>query len=160
MYRVVFAVSCLALFIAAILAAGCGSSSNTTQMAIVNLRLSDPPTCAAPSGPYSHVFVTVTDVKIHTSDNAGANDSGFIDLTPNLKNNPQQVDLLAQASTECFLATLGSTIQIPAGTFQQIRVFLAPDGTSITNNQCASAPGNVANCVVLTSNGIVNDLQL
>ncbi len=160
MHRVVFTVSCLALFIAAILAAGCGSSSNTTQMGIVNLRISDPPTCSAPRGPYRHVFVTVTDVKIHTSSDAGANDSGFTDLTPNLKNNPQQVDLLAQASTECFLATLGSTIQIPSGTFQQIRVFLAADGTSIANNQCASAPGNVANCVVLTSDGSVHDLQL
>lgn len=160
MYRFVLAVSCLALLIAAILAAGCGSSTNTTQMGTVNLTVSDPPTCSAPSGPYSHVFVTVTDVKIHTSSNAGPNDSGFIDLTPNLKNSPQQVDLLAQASTECFLATLGSKIEIPAGTFQQIRVFLAPDGTSIGENRCASAPGNVANCVVLTSDGSVHDLQL
>jgi len=37
----------------------------------VNLSLSDPPTCSAPSGPYSHIFVTVTDVKIHTSGCAG-----------------------------------------------------------------------------------------
>src|SRR5260370_42618248 len=129
-------------------------------MGIVNLRISGPATCSAPSGPYRHVFVTVTDVQIHTSSDAGANDSGFTDLTPNLKNNPQQVDLLAQASTECFLATLGSTIQIPSGTFQQIRVFLAADGTSIANNQCASEPRNVANCVVLTSDGSFHDLQL
>jgi Domain of unknown function (DUF4382) len=161
MYRFVLTASCTAVLIAAFLAAGCGSSSsNGTQPGIVNLTVSDPPTCAAPSGPFSHVFVTVTDVKIHTSSSAGANDSGFIDLTPNLKNNPQQVDLLAQASTECFLATLGPKIEIPAGSYQQIRVFLALDGASITNNQCASAPGNTANCVVLTSDGSVHGLQL
>src|SRR5215472_18449512 len=158
MKRYFLMASCMALLVAAIIAAGCGGS-NSSQPGLLNLSVSDPPTCSAPSGPYSHVFVTVTDVKIHTSASAGANDSGFIDLTPNLKNNPQQVDLLAQASTECFLATLGSKVTIPAGTYQQIRVFLAPDGTSVANNQCASA-GNVANCVVLASNGSVHDLIL
>jgi len=160
MYRFALTASCVAVLLAAFLAAGCGSSTNGTQPGIVNLTVSDPPTCAAPSGPYSHVFVTITDVKIHTDSAAGANASGFIDLTPNLNNNPLQVDLLAQGSAECFLATLGSKIEIPAGSFQQIRIFLAPDGTSITNNQCASAPGNAANCVVLTSDGSVHDLQL
>src|SRR6266581_8469384 len=101
-------------------------NSSSSQTGFVNTSVSDPPTCSAPSGPYSHVFVTVTDVKIHTSANAGSNDSGWIDLTPNLQNSPQQVDLLAQASTECFLAMLGSKTEIQAGSYQQIRVFLAP----------------------------------
>jgi hypothetical protein len=126
----------------------------------VNTSVSDPPTCSAPSGPYSHVFVTVTDVKIHSSSNAGANDSGWIDLTPDLKNSPKQVDLLAQASTECFLAMLGSKKEIQAGTYQQIRVFLAPDNTSISANQCSSAPGNPANCVALAADNSVHALQL
>src|SRR5215469_14517243 len=136
MCRYFLIVSCSALLVVAILAAGCSNGSSGNQPGFVNLSISDPPTCAAPSGPYSHVFVTVTDVKIHTSANAGPNDPGFVDLTPNLKNNPQQVDLLAQGSTECFLAMLGSKVELQAGTFQQIRVFLAPDGTSISNNHC------------------------
>src|SRR5215472_11156915 len=156
MKRYFLMASCMALLVAAIIAAGCGGS-NSSQPGLLNLSVSDPPTCSAPSGPYSHVFVTVTDVKIHTNANAGPNDAGFVDLTPNLKNNPQQVDLLAQASTECFLAMLGSKVEIPAGTYQQIRVFLAPDGTTISNNQCT---GNAANCVVLTSDGSVHDLRL
>jgi len=49
-----------------------------------------------------------TDVTINASSSAGDNDSGWIDLTPSLKNSPQQVDLLAAASNQCFLATLGS----------------------------------------------------
>jgi hypothetical protein len=104
--------------------------------------------------------VTVTDVKIHANATAGPNDSGWIDLTPNLQNNPQQVDLLAQASTECFLAMLGSKTEIQAGRYQQIRVFLAPDNTSIANNQCSAAPGNMANCVVLAANNTVQPLTL
>jgi hypothetical protein len=158
MYRYLLIVACSALFVAGIIVAGCGGgSSSSTQSAFVNLSVSDPPTCSAPNGPYSHVFVTVTDVKIHTNANAGPNDSGFVDLTPNLKNTPKQVDLLAQASTECFLAMLGSKLEIPAGTFQQIRIFLAPDGTTIEGNQCT---GNAANCVVLTKDGSVHDLKL
>ena len=143
--------------------AGCsggGSTSPSSPTGFVNTSVSDPPTCSAPSGPYSHVFVTVTDVKIHSSSDAGANDSGWIDLVPDLKNSPKQVDLLAQASTECFLAMLGSKKEIQAGTYQQIRVFLAPDNTSISSNQCSSVPGNPANCVVLAADNSVHALQL
>jgi Domain of unknown function (DUF4382) len=139
----------------------CGGGGNTpSQTGFVNTSTSDPPTCSAPSGPYSHVFVTVTDVKIHSSANAGSNDSGWIDLTPNLKNTPKQVDLLSQASTECFLAMLGSKTEIQAGSYQQIRVFLAPDNTTISGNQCSSAPGNPANCVVLAADSSVHALKL
>src|SRR5215470_11502276 len=155
MYRYLLIVAGSALIVAGLMA-GCGGGSSSNQPALVNLSVSDPPTCSAPNGPFSHVFVTVTDVKIHTSANAGPNDSGFIDLTPNLKNSPQQVDLLAQASTECFLAMLGSKTEIQPGTYQQVRVFLAPDNASIaTSNRCSAAPGNPANCIVLaTNNGI------
>src|SRR5579864_4718577 len=88
---------------------GCGSSNSTTNanMAGVNVTISDPSTCSAPQGPFSHVFVTITDVQISSSSTAGANDSSFVDLTPSLKQNPMQVDLLAQANNQCFLATLG-----------------------------------------------------
>src|SRR5712692_2622556 len=139
---------------------GCSGGGSSSPTGFVNASVSDPPTCSAPSGPYSHVFVTVTDVKIHASANAGSNDSGWIDLTPDLKNSPKQLDLLAQASTECFLAMLGSKKEIQAGTYQQIRVFLSPDNTSIPANQCSSGPGNPANCVVLAADNSVHALQL
>jgi hypothetical protein len=84
-------------------------------------------------------------------------DSGRVDLTPNL---PQQVDLLSQASTECFLAMLGSKTEIQAGSYQQIRVFLAPDNTTISGNKCSSAPGNPANCLVLAVDSSVQALKL
>jgi len=139
---------------------GCSGGGSSSPTGFVNTSVSDPPTCSAPSGPYSHVFVTVTDVKIHSSSNAGASDPGWIDLAPNLKNGPQQVDLLSQASTECFLAMLGSKTEIQAGSYQQIRVFLAPDNTSISASQCSSAPGNPANCVVLAADNSVHALKL
>jgi hypothetical protein len=142
-------------------ALGCGGGSNSQPSSgFVNSSLSDPATCSAPSGPYSHVFVTVTDVKIHASSMAGGNDPGWIDLAPNLKNSPQQIDLLAQGSPECFLAMLGSKTEIQAGSYQQIRVFLTPDSTSIAGNQCTAAPGSPSNCVVLSSDGSVHALKL
>jgi hypothetical protein len=107
--------------------------------------LGDPPTCSSSTGGiYSHVYVTISDVKIHQSSSAGPNDSGWVDLTPTLASAPQQVDLLALGGNNCFLATLGSTTEIPAGTYQQIRIILAPNSATVANNQC----GNSANCVV------------
>jgi hypothetical protein len=56
------------------------------------------------------------------------------------------VDLLGVA-TQCFLANLGS-IGIQPGTYEQIRVLLADNGTSVSGNKC----GATTNCVMLTSN--------
>lgn len=129
----------------------CGSSNSATMnanSAMVNVMVSDPATCSGPQGSISHVFVTITDVQINSSSSAGPNDSGWIDLTPNLKQNPMQVDLLAQANSQCFLATLGSNTEIQPGTFQQIRIILAANNTSVSGNQC----GSTVNCVMLSSN--------
>jgi hypothetical protein len=89
--------------------------------------------------------VTITDVTIHQSANASDNDSGWVDLTPNLHNNPAQVDLLGVAN-QCFLAMLGST-GIQPGTYQQIRILLADDNISVPGNKC----GSTNNCLMLTS---------
>jgi Domain of unknown function (DUF4382) len=121
------------------------SCSGGSKPGTVNTSISDPPTCAAPQGPYRHVYVTVNDVLIHQSANASANDAGWIHLAPGLKDNPLQVDLLGVAN-QCFLAMLGSA-EIEPGTYQQIRVVLAPNNASVNNNKC----GNVANCLMLTS---------
>ena len=122
----------------------CGGGVRS-QPATVNVSLSDPATCAAPQGAFRHIYVTVTDVKIHQSGSASASDSGWLDLAPGLKNNPVQVDLLGVAN-QCFLAMLGSA-EIEAGHYQQIRVILAHNSVSVNGNKCGSA----ANCVMLTS---------
>lgn len=146
------AVSCLIATVVVVLSAfflsSCGSNSTMSpKAATVNVMLSDPATCSGPQGSISHVFVTITDVQIHSSASAGPNDPGWIDLTPNLKQSPMQVDLLGQANNQCFLATLGSTTEIQPGTFQQIRIFLAANNASVSGNKC----GSTANCVMLSS---------
>ncbi len=138
------------ILVGGLFVAGCGSSNTSmnSNAAMVNVMVSDPATCSGPQGSISHVFVTITDVEIHASASAGPNDAGWIDLTPNLKQNPMQVDLLGQANNQCFLATLGSTMEIQPGTFQQIRIFLAANNVVVSGNKC----GSTANCVMSSSN--------
>src|SRR6266851_6713238 len=128
---------------------GCSSSTSTKSSfpAMVNVTVSDPATCSAPQGAFSHIYVTITDVQINASASAGDSDPGWIDLTPSLQQNPQQVDLLGQANNQCFLAMLGSTSELQPGSYQQIRIVLASNSTSVNSNQC----GSTANCVMLTS---------
>jgi hypothetical protein len=139
--RSILFVSLVTIIACAIVLIGCGGG----QPGTVNVSMSDPATCAAPSGPYRHVYVTVTDVLIHQSASASANDSGWQDLTPKLKDNPVQVDLLGVAN-QCLLATLGSA-GIEPGHYQQVRVILAANNVSVANNKC----GDVANCITLTN---------
>src|SRR5215469_10451220 len=128
--------------------AACGSSNGSPQTAsaaTTTITISDPATCSSDTGgPFSHVFVTVTDIVINASASAADNDSSWIDLTPSLKNSPKQIDLLGQANNQCFLASLGSTTELQAGSYQQIRVFLADNSTTFSGNNCVGA----ANCVV------------
>ncbi len=146
-----------ALLISACSGSGSNSASSTaSSMGMVSTSLSDPATCAAPDGQFSHVYVTITDVQANTSATASSSDNGWVDLTPNLSNAPKQVDLLGQANNQCFLASLGDNVQLQAGSYQQIRLILANNSLSLSGNACGSA----ANCVVLTSDGSVHALQL
>ena len=111
---------------------------------MVTVTVSDPATCSSSAaGPYSHVWVTITDVQIHTSATAPDNDPNWVDLTPSLKNSPQQVDLLAAASNQCFLATLGSNLALQPGTYQQIRVILA-DNAAVRRTTTAAPRERIA----------------
>lgn len=140
--------------------AACGGSSGSAQpasAATTMLTISDPATCSSGTGgPFSHVYVVVTDVQINSSASAGDNDSTWIDLTPGLKNNPQQIDLLGQANNQCFLASLGSTTELQAGSYQQIRVMLAANNATISGDKC----NGTANCVVLAADNSIHTLQL
>ena len=150
------------LFLAGIVAVACGGSSSTTTATTggttgtANVMLSDPATCAGPSGPFSHVYVTITDVQANISSSAGDNDSGWTDLTPGLSSAPKQIDLLGQANNQCFLATLGATQQLQAGTYQQIRLILADNSATLSNNIC----GKSTNCVQLGSDSSMHELLL
>ncbi len=154
----IFAISGLVLAGISIAAcSGGGSSAPTTPaMATASVMLSDPATCSGPTGPFAHVFVTITDVQANVSSSAGDGDSGWTDLTPSLSSQPKQVDLLGQANNQCFLATLGDAQQLQAGDYQQIRLILADNSATVANNACS----NSTNCVILSADNSVHTLLL
>lgn len=158
---IVIATALVLLTLGLFVACSSGSNSNpSNNTGTVNISISDPPTCAAPNGPYAHVWVAVKDVKIHQSASAGPNDAGWVDLTPDLSTAPQQIDLLGIANNTCFLAMLGSKVELQAGTYQQIRVFLgdASIASSLSNNNCKDGTG--VNCVQMTADNSFHILNL
>ncbi|HEV2276455.1 MAG TPA: DUF4382 domain-containing protein [Acidobacteriaceae bacterium] len=147
------------LLLAGLLIAACGgsgSSVTTTGTTTATVMLSDPATCSGPTGPFAHVYVTITDVQANVSATAASTDSGWQDLTPGLSSQPKQIDLLGQANNQCFLATLGDTSQLQAGNYQQIRMILADNSATVANNACNGS----SNCVVLSSDNSVHTLLL
>ena len=124
----------------------------------LSVVVSDPATCsAAANGPYSHIYVSISDVKASPNANAVPGDSSFVDLTPGLATSPKQVDLLGTPN-QCFVATLVTGASLAAGSYQQMLVTLAKDGTTVASNQC----GSFANCIMLASDpaNTPHDIQL
>ena len=155
-----------ALFLAAAFCAaflvscgGGGSPSSTTtttgfSSGTLNTSLSDPPTCTTQ---FSHVYVTIAKVRVHTSDSADPNANGWSDVV-DLTATPKQVDLLNLENSQCLLNQLGSK-SLQTGKYQQIRVILlannatgvtvTPLGSDTPSNACgSSATVGPFNCVV------------
>src|SRR6266705_4732070 len=141
----------------------CSGVNNTMQSpntGTVNVSLSDPPSCMPPTGHFTHVFITVQSVEVHTSATAGDSSAGWQELAPQLASAPQQIDLFSQANTNCVLAQLGSA-SLPVGSLQQIRLVLlsnrpAAGAATPSPNACA---GHGFNCVVL-DDGSIHEIML
>ena len=101
---------------AVLVACGGGGGSSTGTM---QLSLTDAAACG-----YDHVYVTVEKVRVHKSDTAGESDAGWEEMavTP-----AKQVDLLML--TNGTLEPLGQ-MQLPAGTYTQMRLVLASNGAA------------------------------
>lgn len=128
------------------------------QQSQVSVVISDPAACRAPNGTFQHIYVTVADVQGSTDPNAPAGDRSFVNLTPGLATAPKQVDLLGQASSHCFLASLGALSSVDAGDYRQLRIVLVADSaaSTIAHNACGAS---FANCVVNSDNGL-HDLHI
>ena len=145
----------LSLFLSA--CGGEGPARFFTAGGGITLTVSDPATCSqAAGGPYSHIYVSISDVQASPEANAAPGASSFVDLTPDLRKAPRLVNLLGTPK-QCFVATLGANLSLPAATYQQFRVFLAPDSSS---GPSASPCGNFANCVTLASDPLNTALHL
>jgi hypothetical protein len=146
----------LTLFCFAVLAVviSCSTGSTTSSgsgLGSATVSLSDPPSCAAPSGNFKHVYITIRSVQAHLSPSASDSTPGWQELATQLNTQPMQVDLLnLPQNGACLLAQLGSTSSLPVGDYQQIRLLLlanaAPTGPVPSTNACSSL-GQVFNCV-------------
>src|SRR3954466_4780556 len=90
--------------------------SKQTGTGTVNVALNDPATCAAPQGPYSHVYLTIADVRANTSATALPTDPGWVDLTPNLSATPVQIDLIGNGALQCTLPLISTGVQVVPAT--------------------------------------------
>ena len=106
-------------------ACGGGSSSGTSQ-SMANVSIMDAP------GDYNHVYVTIAAVWFHTSTLAGPDDSGWLKYPLSA---PITVDLLSLENGTMLQAFGGLTL--PAGDYQQIRVFLVDNQASLTASAAA-----------------------
>ena len=136
------------------------TSKQTYSTGMIQVSLSDPPSCMPPNGQFAHVFITVRSVQVHTSATADDSTPGWQEIAPQLASAPLQIDLFSAPQTNCILLQLGSA-SLPVGSYQQIRLLLLSNtpGASAAvpaNNACA---GNGFNCVVLDDNS-VHELQL
>lgn len=140
------------------------ADSGTSGTVTVHMSNASRNSAACKATGVSHLWVTVSDVQGHQS---GKGAAGWHDLTPNLTNSNTsvQIDLLADApgsegseppfiSSDCVLTTLDqNTTGLPAGRFQQLRLFLVPNSGSLApsnTNACSSLGTTVFDCVQLS----------
>lgn len=113
------AASALALPLLLAACGGGGSGSDDAGAGTLRVSLTDAPACG-----YDSVHVTVEKLRVHRSASAAEGDAGWAEvvLTP-----PRRIDLLTL--TNGVLEPLGQTA-LPAGTYTQMRLVLAPNGSS------------------------------
>jgi Domain of unknown function (DUF4382) len=109
----------LAAAASATLIAACGGGGSSDGIGTLRLALTDAPACG-----YDNVWVTVEKVRVHRSDSAGENDSGWSEV---VLASPQRIDLLEYTNGN--VLPLGET-QLPAGTYTQMRLVLAANGNA------------------------------
>jgi hypothetical protein len=96
----------VSLLLAACSLAACGARTNVSATSNVTAQ-------------YSHVWVTVRDVKFNIRATAGAGDSSWLDFP---LTTPQTIDLATV--TNGALALFGSALKIPTGTYAQMQLLL------------------------------------
>ncbi|HTT11891.1 MAG TPA: DUF4382 domain-containing protein [Burkholderiaceae bacterium] len=108
-------------------ACGSGGSSGSTSpapMGTVNVAVTD-----APTKDFDHVWVTVSEIRFHTSIDANTGDPGWLKFP---LTTPVTLDLAALDNGA--LSAVFNGLSLPAGTYQQIRLLLVADTDPLSNS--------------------------
>ncbi|HEX7156244.1 MAG TPA: DUF4382 domain-containing protein [Burkholderiaceae bacterium] len=124
--KIFLALSALAAA-AGLAACGGGGSSGTMASGMVNVSVTD-----APTADFDHVWVTIAEIRFHTSNAVAANDPGWLKFPLAA---PITVDLAALNNGS--LQSVFAGITLPVGTYQQIRLLLVPDTSPLAASAVA-----------------------
>jgi Domain of unknown function (DUF4382) len=154
-FRPAFAATAAAALLAACGGGGSSSSDSpsTPDQGTLRVRLTDAPACG-----YDNAWVTVTGVRVHVSDAADPDgEGGWVDIP--LAAGPQRVDLLTL--TNGTLLPLGET-ELPAGTYRQMRLMLAPNTAAepLANAVNPSGNGDADITALTTPSGVQSGLKM
>ena len=103
-------------------------------------------TCT-PSARVEHVYLTLRGVQLHPSAIAERNSPDWVEIAPQLAEEPRQIDLIGSSEPEI----LAENAAIPAGSYGQVRLEFLPDapavgGHSLGVGECRAVRQN---CIVL-----------
>jgi len=118
----------LAALLALSACGGGGGGSAATPTGTAAVQVTD-----APSKDFDHVWVTISELRFHTSNAVAANDPGWLKFP---LATPITVDLAAL--TNGALASAFSGVTLPVGTYQQIRMILVPDNANLAASALAA----------------------
>ena len=142
------AAACAAATLLLAACGGGGGDAGSSGMGTLRASLTDAPSCG-----YDAVNVTIDRVRVHQSASAGETDSGWSEV---VVSPAKRVDLLTL--TNGVLEALGQT-QLPAGTYTQVRLVLAPNDAA---NPLANAvtPTGGAETALTTPSGTQTGVKL
>ncbi|SPE31729.1 conserved exported hypothetical protein [Burkholderiales bacterium] len=109
--------------------AGCGGGNSsgggsTTPTGTVNVQVTD-----APTKDFDHVWVTIQEIRFHTSNAVAADDPGWLKYP---LATPVTVDLAALNNGS--LAPVFDGLTLPVATYQQIRLVLVSDAANLSSS--------------------------
>lgn len=141
------------------LVVGCGSGGDgggtIAQPGTVSVSITDAPACG-----YDQVNITVSKVRIHKSNNASDNSSGWTDITLNPPKKINLLDLNDPTQPNFALLTLGET-PLAAGHYTQLRLVLVPNnGNSSPPNNSIVLSGTTSEIALDTPSGIQAGIKL
>lgn len=140
----------------AIVVAGCGSDGGggSSQPGVLSVSLTDAPACG-----FDEVNVTVSEVRVHQSDNANENSSGWADITLSPPRKINLLDLNDATQPNFALEHLGET-PLAAGHYTQLRLVLAPNSPGQPPANSVVLSGQPTELALDTPSGIQTGIKL